>query len=242
MSTDVALTIVLFTAVALLALAQFVRIPYPILLVLGGLGLGAIPSLPKVELEPEVVLVVFLPPLLYSAAYFTPLRELRRNVGPISLLSIGLVLATAVAVASVAHVLLDFGWAEAFVLGAIVAPTDPVAATAIAHRLGIPNRIVTIVEGESLINDGTALVAYKFAVAAVLTGSFSLLEAGGEFVVSVLGGIAVGIAVGAAIAWVRRRIDAPPVEVTIALFSGFFAYLPAEEIGVSGVLAAVTVG
>jgi CPA1 family monovalent cation:H+ antiporter len=242
MSTDVALTIVLVSAVALLALAQFVRVPYPILLVLGGLGLGAIPSLPKVELEPEVVLVVFLPPLLYSAAYFTPLRELRRNVGPISLLSIGLVLATAVGVAWVAHALLDFGWAEAFVLGAIVSPTDPVSATAIAHRLGIPNRIVTIVEGESLINDGTALVAYKFAVAAVLTGSFSLIEASGDFVWSVLGGIAVGIAVGAVIAAVRRRIDAPPVEVTIALFSGFFAYLPAEEIGVSGVLAAVTVG
>ena len=242
MSTEVAFTIVLLAAVALLVVAQFTRIPYPILLVLGGLGLGAIPSLPEVVLEPEVVLVVLLPPLLYSAAYFTPLRELRRNVGPISVLAIGLVLATMVVVAVVAHEALDFGWAESFVLGAIVSPTDPVAATAIARRLNVPNRIVTIVEGESLINDGTALVAYKFAVAAVLTGSFSLIEASGDFVLSVLGGVAVGIVVGAMIAWVRRRIDAPAVEVTIALFSGYFAYLPAEAIHVSGVLAAVTVG
>ena len=128
-------------------------------------------------------------------------------------------------------------------LGAIVSPTDPVAATAIARRLHVPGRIVTIVEGESLINDGTALVAYKFAVAAVVTGSFSLIEASGEFVVSALGGIAVGIAIGAARRGSsRRRLDNPPVEVTIALFTAYFAYLPAEALGVSGVLAAVTVG
>ena len=127
-------------------------------------------------------------------------------------------------------------------LGAIVSPTDPVAATSIARRLHVPGRIQTIVEGESLINDGTALVAYKFAVAAVVTGSFSLAEASGEFVLSVLGGIGVGIAVGYVIASIRRRLDNPPVEVTIALFSAYFAYLPAEAIGVSGVLAAVTVG
>ena len=147
-----------------------------------------------------------------------------------------------VGVAWVAHAALGFDWAPAFVLGAIVSPTDPVAATAIARRLGVPGRIVTIVEGESLINDGTALVAYKFAVAAVVAGTFSLAEASGEFVVGVLGGIGVGIVAGAIIAFGRRRIDAPAVEVTIALFSGYFAYLPAEAIGVSGVLAAVTVG
>ena len=141
-----------------------------------------------------------------------------------------------------AHAALDFGWAEAFVLGAIVSPTDPVAATAIARRLRVPGRIVTIVEGESLINDGTALVAYKFAVAAVVTGSFSVVDASVDFVVSVAGGIAIGIAFGAVIAWVRSRLDNPPVEITIALFSAYFAYLPAEAVGVSGVLAAVTVG
>lgn len=242
MHTDVAVLVILVAVAGLLIASQFIRVPYPILLVLGGLGLAFFPDLPEVELEPEVVLVAVLPPLLYSAAYFTPLRELRRNVKPITALAIGLVLATMVGVACVAHAALDFGWAEAFVLGAIVSPTDPVAATAIAHRLNVPNRIVAIIEGESLINDGTALVAFKFAVAAVVTGTFSLVSATGDFFVTVIGGIAVGIAVGAAIAWVRRRINEPPVEVTIALFSGFFGYLPAEALGVSGVLAAVTVG
>jgi CPA1 family monovalent cation:H+ antiporter len=242
MDLELALTTVLAVVVLLLITAQFTRVPYPILLVIGGLGLALLPPIPKVELEPDLVLIVILPPLLYAAAYFTPLRELRRNVREISALAVGLVLATMIGVAVVAHLALGFDWAPAIVLGAIVSPTDPVAATAIARRLGIPGRIVAIVEGESLINDGTALVAYKFAVAAVVTGAFSLLDAAGEFFVVVLGGIAVGIVAGAAIAFVRRRIDASPVEVTLALFSGYFAYLPAEAIGVSGVLAAVTVG
>jgi Na+/H+ antiporter len=242
MSTELALLSILAAVTALLILSQWTRTPYPILLVVGGLALALIPGIPEVHLEPDLVLLILLPPILYAAAYFTPLRELRRNVGPVSLLAVGLVLATMLVVAAVAHTALGFGWAEAFVLGAIVSPTDPVAATAIARRLGVPGRIVTIVEGEALINDGTALVAYKFAVAAVVTGSFSALEAGGDFVVGVAGGVAVGIAIGAVIAAVRRRIDNPPVEVTIALFSAYFAYLPAEAIGVSGVLAAVTVG
>jgi CPA1 family monovalent cation:H+ antiporter len=242
MHFEVALVLILVVVVALLVAAQFLRIPYPIMLVIGGLGLAAVPGIPDVELEPDVVLYVVLPPLLYAAAFFTPLRELRRNVGSISLLAVGLVLATMVVVAVVAHVALDFGWPESFVLGAIVSPTDPVAATAIARRLGVPGRIVTIVEGEALINDGTALVAYRFAVAAVVTGSFSLFEASGEFVVSAAGGIAVGMAIGAIVSWVRSRLDNPPVEITIALFTAYFAYLPAEAIGVSGVLAAVTVG
>jgi monovalent cation/hydrogen antiporter len=242
MSTEVALLCILAAVTLLLIAAQWTRIPYPILLVCGGLGLAAIPGIPDVELDPDVVLIVILPPLLYAAAFFTPLRELRRNVRAISMLAVGLVLTTMAAVAVVAHEALDFDWAEAFVLGAIVSPTDPVAATAIARRLGVPGRIVTIVEGESLVNDATALVAYKFAVAAVVTGGFSLLDASGEFVLTVAGGIAVGMLVGAVIAAVRRRLENPPVEVTIALLSGYFAYLPADAIGVSGVLAAVTVG
>ncbi|MEZ5073971.1 MAG: Na+/H+ antiporter [Solirubrobacterales bacterium] len=242
MEIEVALTTILAVVVLLLVAAQFTRVPYPILLVLGGLALGLVPPIPDVTLDPDLVLIVILPPLLYAAAYFTPLRELRRNVREVSALAVGLVLATMVGVAVVAHQALGFDWPAAFVLGAIVSPTDPVAATSIARRLGIPGRIVSVVEGESLINDGTALVAYKFAVAAVVTGTFNLFAAAGEFVVVVVGGVVVGIAVGAVIAFVRRRIDAPPVEVTIALFSGYFAYLPAEAIGVSGVLAAVTVG
>jgi Na+/H+ antiporter len=239
---DLALFIVLTAVVALLIAAQWLRLPYPILLVIGGLALGLIPDAPDTELDPDLVLVVMLPPLLYAAAYFTPLRDLRQNVRQISLLAVGMVLVTMVAVATVAHAALDFGWRESFVLGAIVGPTDPVAATSIARRLHLPPRVVTIIEAESMINDGIALVAYRFAVAAVVSGSFSLLDAGGEFVVNAVAGIAIGIAIGFVIAAVRRRLDNPPVEVTIALFSGYFAYLPAEAIGVSGVLAAVTVG
>ncbi|MBA2240972.1 MAG: Na+/H+ antiporter [Solirubrobacterales bacterium] len=242
MDLELALTAILGAVVAMLVAAQLLRVPYPILLVVGGLGLGLVPGIPSVELEPDLVLVILLPPLLYAAAFFTPLRELRRNVRAISLLAIGLVLATMLSVALVAHHALGFAWGPAFVLGAIVSPTDPVAATAIARRLGVPTRIVTIVEGESLINDGTALVAYRFAVAAVVTGSFSLAEATGQFFVSALGGIAVGVAIGAVISVIRKRLDNPPVEVTVALFTAYFAYLPAEAIGVSGVLAAVTVG
>ena len=133
-------------------------------------------------------------------------------------------------------------WAAGFVLGAVVSPTDPLAATAIARQLGVPRRAVAIIEGESLVNDGTALVLYKFAVAAVVTGSFSLLDASGSFVWSVLGGIAVGLVVGRVIRFVRRRVFNPPLEVTLAFLTGYFAFLPASAIGASGVLAVVTAG
>jgi monovalent cation/hydrogen antiporter len=244
-STDDTLVLVALLAavVALLALAQVIRVPYPILLVLGGLGLGFVPGIPEIELPPDLVLVAVLPALLYGAAFFTSLRELRENVRAISLLAVGLVLATMVLVAVVAHAVVPgLSWAGAFVLGAIVSPTDPTAAAAIAERLGLPRRFVGVIEGESLVNDGTALVAYRYAVAAVVTGGFSLASASARFLVSVLGGIALGLAVGFLIRQVRRRIDNPPVEITISMLSGYFAYLPAEAAGVSGVLAAVTTG
>jgi Na+/H+ antiporter len=233
----------LLVAIAVLgAAARAVNIPYPIVLVVGGLGLGFLPGLPDVELEPELVLVIFLPPLLYSAAFFANLHDLRRNLRPISLQAIGLVLLTMCAVAVVVEALVpDMPWAAAFTLGAIVAPTDPVAATEIARRMAVPRRIVSVVEGESLVNDGTALVAYRAAVAAV-GGSFSLWEAGLDFVLSAAGGIAVGLAVGWLIAEIRRRIDDIPVEITISLLSGYAGYVPAEALDLSGVLAAVTVG
>jgi len=228
---------------ALLSLAPILQLPYPILLVLGGLALGFVPGLPHLILNPDIVLVAILPPLLYSAAFFTSLRDLRVNIRPLSLLAIGLVLVTTVSVAAVAHtVIAGMTWPVAFVLGAIVSPTDAVAATAIASRLGIPRRLVSLIEGESLINDATALVAYRFAVVAVVTGSFSLWNASWHFVYSVLGGIGIGLAVGYVIRQVRRRLDHSPTEIAIALFSGYFAYLPAEAAGVSAVLAAVTVG
>src|SRR5690349_15307168 len=227
----------------LLALAQSARVPYPILLVLGGIAIGFIPGVPHVALRPEIVLVAILPPLLYAAAFFTSLRDLRRNVRPLSLLAVGLVLVTVVGVAAAAHVgISGLDWPTCFVIGAIVAPTDAVAATAIASRLGVPRRLVAIIEGESLINDATALVAYSFAVAAVVTGSFSFWHAAWRFVVDVIGGIAIGLAVGVVLRQIRRRLDHSPTEIAIALLSGYFAYLPAEAAGVSAVLAVVTVG
>jgi monovalent cation/hydrogen antiporter len=227
----------------LLAVASKARIPYPILLVLGGLALGFIPGIPHVTLEPRIVLVAILPPLLYSAAFFTSLRDLRANMRPISLLAIGLVLTTTVVVAVVSHEAISgLSWPVAFVVGAVVAPTDPVATTTIARRLGVPRRLVAIIEGESLINDATALVLYRVAVAAVVTGSFSIWHATAHFFLDVIGGVAIGLAVGFLIRQVRRRLDHSPTEIAIALFSGYFAYLPAEALGVSAVLAAVTVG
>jgi len=239
---ELILLALLAAVTALTALAPTLRVPYPILLVLGGLALGFIPGVPTITLPPEVVLVGVVPPLLYSAAFFTGLRELRANVRPIGLLAVGLVVATMLAVATVAHYATGLSWPAAFVLGAIVGPTDPIAATAIAGRLGVPRRIVTIVEGESLVNDATALVLYATAVTAVLTGSFSLWNAGLDFAVSVVGGLAVGLGVGWMVALIRIRLDNIPAEILISLLCGYLAYIPAQALGVSGILAAVTVG
>jgi Na+/H+ antiporter len=233
----------LLVAVAALAVvARVIRVPYPIPLVIGGLALGFAPGMPDIELDPDIVLLVFLPPLLYAAAFFSNLRELRAYLRPISTLAIGLVVVTTVSVAAAAHYVIGLDWPVAFVLGAVVSPTDAVAPATILRRLGVPRRVVTIVEGENLTNDWTALVTYRFAVVAVVSGSFSLVEAGPEFVLTGVGGIAVGVIAGKAIAAVRRRLDDPPTEITISLLTAYAAYLPAEELGLSGVMAAVTVG
>jgi Na+/H+ antiporter len=224
------------------SLASLLRVPYPITLVLGGLAIGFIPGVPSPELDPELVLLIFLPPLLYGAAFFTSLRDLRRSARPIALLAIGLVLTTMGAVAVVAHEVLGLSWGVSFVLGAIVSPTDAVAPAEILRRIGAPRRLLTVVEGENLTNDWTALVLYKVAVAAVVTGTFSLLDASVEFVLSGIGGLAVGLVAGRIIREVRRRINDPPTEITISILSGYAAYLPAEELGFSGVIAAVTIG
>jgi CPA1 family monovalent cation:H+ antiporter len=238
------LLLVLMVAVGgLSVLAGTVRVPYPILLVLGGLVLGFLPGVPRAELPPDLVLVLFLPPLLYQAAFFSSPRDLRADARTITLLAVGLVLATICAVAAVAHALVGgLPWAAAFTLGAIVSPTDPLAATAIARRLGVPRRLVTVLEGESLVNDATALVAYRLAVGAVVAGSFTLWEAGLQFVGRGIGGVAIGLAVGLLVAEARRRIEDPPVEIVLSVVTGYAAYLPAELLGASGVLAAVTAG
>jgi CPA1 family monovalent cation:H+ antiporter len=239
---EIQLVLLLTVGVGLLLLSQPLRIPYPILLVLGGLGLGFVPGVPNVIMPPDIVLFGILPPLLYSAAFNTGLRELRQNLRAISLLAVGLVAATMVSVAAVAHYAIHLSWAPAFVLGAVVSPTDPLAASAIGRRFGVPRRPLAIIEGESLVNDGTALVLLKFAVAAVVAGSFSPMHAAADFVWTVVGGIGVGLVVGYAIRLVRRRLDNPPLEIMIAFLTGYFTFLPATAIGASGVLAVVTAG
>jgi monovalent cation/hydrogen antiporter len=240
---DLLLLGLMVAVVGLSVLARAIRVPYPILLVLGGLVLGFVPGMPTIALLPELVLVLFLPPLLYSAAFFSSLRDLQADLGAISLAAVGLVLATMGAVAVTAHaVVAGLPWAAAFALGAIVAPTDPLAATAIAGRLGVPRRLVTLLEGESLINDATALVAYRIAVAAAVGGSFVAWQAGLRFVVDAAGGVAIGLLVGWLAVAVRRRLDDPVVEIVVTLVTGYLAYLPADQLGVSGVLAAVTAG
>ena len=255
---EIEMILVLLVAVAALAtLANRIEVPYPILLVLGGLVLGFVPKLPRVELEPDVVFLLFLPPLLYVSALFTSWRDFRANLRPISLLAVGLVLMTTCVVAAVAHWAVGLPWAPAFVLGAIVSPTDAIAATSVAQRLGVPRRIVTVLEGESLVNDATGIVAYRIAVAAVMVGTFSFLQAGLQFVIGAIGGIAVGFAVGWLVIWARRHVaDDPDIQNTVSLLTPFAAYLLAEEpshwawaqlglpgdFAFSGVLAVVTTG
>jgi CPA1 family monovalent cation:H+ antiporter len=237
------LVALLLALAALLIAAPAARIPYPIFLVLGGLALGFVPGMPSLQLPPDVVLVAVLPPLLYLSAFFTSLRDLRANLRAIGILAVGLVIATMVTVAVVAHAAVDgLPWSAAFVLGAVVAPTDPIASTAIMRRLGVPRRIVSVVEHESLVNDGTALVLYRVAVVAVVSGSFSFWDASLRFVWSVVGGVGIGLVVGFLVAAVRRRLDNPPVEVTISLMTGYLAFIPANAAEASGVLAVVTAG
>ncbi len=240
---EVILIALLVSVTVLSAAARAIDVPYPIVMVIGGVLLGLVPGLPDVQLDPDLVLLVFLPPLLYTGAFFSNLRDLRDNLRAISLLSIGLVIATVLAVAVVAHEFIDdLSWPVCFVLGAIVGPTDPVAATAIMRRLGVPRRLVSVVEGESLLNDATALVAYKIALAAVGGAAFSLLDAGWDFLWKASGGIAIGLIVGYVIAEIRKRLHDPLIENTIGLLTAYAAYVPAEQLQVSAVLAAVTAG
>jgi len=224
-------------------LARRVNVPYPLFLVVGGLVISLIPGLPRVTLAPQYVFLVFLPPLLYYAAILTSWRDFVANIRPISTLAVGLTLFTMLAVAIVAHYFLPgFPWPVAFVLGAIVSPPDAIAATAIAKRLRVPKRVVSILEGESLVNDAIALVAYRFATVAVLTGIFSLPVAAGQIVLASVGGIVIGYLAGLIVAWIRPRVEDPGVEGVISLLTPYFAYIPAERLHVSGVLATVTCG
>jgi Na+/H+ antiporter len=234
----------LLGAAALLAqLALSLRVPYPVLLVLGGLVIAFVPGLPNVQIPPEAIFLIFLPPLLNFAAFFSSPLDLRAHLRPILLLAVGLVLVTTAVVALVAHLLVDVPWAAAFVLGAILAPTDPVAAEAVFRRLGMPGRIGTVVEGESLINDGTGLVAYRVAVAAVLSGAFSVWEAGLQFLLVSAGGIVVGLVLGMVVLPLWARVREPSIFIALSLLTAYATYILAEEIlHVSGILAVVSYG
>lgn len=236
--------LLLVASTVLAVVARRIAVPYPVLLVLGGLVLGIVPGLPRPELEPDVVFLLFLPPILFAAGYFTSIRDLRHKAQPIALLAIGLVLFTTAVVGVVIHLLVpEMGWAASFALGAIVAPPDAVAATTIFQRLGVPRRIVVVLEGESLLNDATALIAYRLAVGVAMgTTAFSLVDAGSSFVVSAVGGVAIGLLVGAVVAWLVARIDDEVFSVIVTFLAPIFAYVPADQLHLSGVLATVVAG
>ena len=235
--------ILMLAAALLVRVAEFGKVPAPIVLVLGGLAIAFVPGLPAVELDPDTIFLVFLPPLVYAAGWRASPQELRAVVRPLGLLSIGLVFLTAGAVALVAHQLVPgLGWAEAAVLGAVLAPTDAVAATAVFRRIGGPERVRLLVEGESMINDGTALVIYRIAVGVATGSAFSFGGAALEFVAVSLGGIAVGLAVGfLSILVIRRQTDTGLV-IVLTVLAAYAAYIGAEEAHVSGILAAVVAG
>jgi len=234
----------LVVVVILVMLARRLNIPYPIPLVLGGLALGFVPGLPHIAMPPDLVLLVFLPPLLYSEALTLSWRDFRANLRPISLLAFGLVAMTTLIVAVVAHAVIPgLPWAAAFVLGAVVAPTDEVAVSAVAERLKLPHRLLVIIEAESLVNDAVSLVLYRLAAAAVVTGTFSWLSGGFQFLINSCGGVGIGLVVGYGVSQLRRHLKPDPlIENTISLLTPFIAYLPAESLHVSGVLSVVTTG
>jgi CPA1 family monovalent cation:H+ antiporter len=241
---DIESILVLVLAAALLVrLADFGKIPAPIVLVVGGLAIAFVPGLPSVELEPDTIFLVFLPPLVYAAGWRASPLELRTVMRPLALLSVGLVFLTAAVVALVAHATVPgLTWAEAAILGAVLAPTDTVAATSIFRRLGAPERVRLLVEGESMINDGTALVLYRIAVGVALGGAFSFGGAALEFVGVAAGGILAGLAIGVFSDRVLRRLSDSDLTIMLSVLTAYGAYLGAEELHVSGILAAVVAG
>lgn len=223
--------------------ARRLNMPYAVILVLGGMALAFVPGLPAVTLDPQIALAFFLPPLLQASAWRTDWRAFRANIRPILLLAVGAVLFTAVVIAVVAKLLIPgLPWAAAVALGAIVAPPDAVAAAAVLQRLRIPRRIVTVLEGESLVNDATALVLYRFAIAAVAAGGVAIEQAAFSFVLVAAGGIAVGYGVALAAAWVFPRLKDTLLVVAASFIACFASFMAAEAFHLSGVMAVVTTG
>jgi monovalent cation/hydrogen antiporter len=236
------LVVLLAVVAAVATVAARLTIPPAILLVLTGVILALIPGLPKVELAPELVLLLVLPPVIYASAVAMSWRDFRFNLRPIALLAVGCVLFTTVAVAAASHWLLGLAWPVGFVLGAIVSPPDVMAPLSIARRLQLPKRILVILEGEGLANDAAALILYRFAVAAVSAGTFSFVEAVGLFAAIVIGEIFWGIGVGWLMLRLRRWVRDPRIEITLSILTPFLSYWVPEYLGGSGVLATVTTG
>jgi len=235
--------ILLLAVISVVALiAKRLKIPPAILLVITGAGLALIPDLPTLELAPDLVLVLVLPPIIYWDAVKMSWKEFRFNLRPIALLAIGCVVFTTVAVAAATHWLLGFPWPVGFVLGAIISPPDAVAPLAIAQRMQLPRRLIVVLEGEGLANDATALVLYRFAVTAVSVGSFSFVEAAGSFMAILVGEVVWGIGVGWLILRLRRWVRDPGIEFMLSILTPFMAYWPPEQLGGSGVLATVAAG
>ena len=230
--------------IVLMALANKLKIPSPILLVVMGLTLGFVPALPSFALNPEVVFLLFLPPILYDAASHTSWHDFRAEIRPISTLAILLVFFTSVSVAVASHYFIPgFTWPMAFVLGAIVSPPDAVAASGIIKGLGLNKRVITILQGESLVNDASALIAYRFAIAAMTTGSFMLWRAGLEFFILVIGGILIGAMIAYVFIQIHKRIlDSSIISTSFTILTPFISYLIAEHLNTSGVLSVVSTG
>ena len=243
MKPEEALVLILGAVVAVVLVGQRLRLPYPIALVIGGLGISLIPGLPRLRIQPDLVFLIFLPPLLYAAGWLTSWHDFKANLRPIFLLAVGLVLFTTVVVGLAVHALIpEMPLAVAFALGAIVSPPDAVAATAIAQEAHLPKRIVTVLEGESLVNDATGLVALRFAVVAAASGTFSPSRAAAEFIWMVGGGIALGLVVAVAMSRVARFVKDDALLITLSFLVPYLAYLPADRSHVSGVLATVAAG
>ncbi len=220
------------------------KFPFSILLVLCGVAISLIPSLPDIELNPNIVFLIFLPPLLYGSAWYTSWHDFKSAIRPITLAAVGLVLFTTIAVAIAAHLLIpDLSWPVAFLIGAIVSPPDALAATSITKGLGLSPRIIAILEGESLLNDASGLIAYKYALVAITAGSFALWDASVNFLLVASAGVAIGFAIGYAMYLVHKHFICDPViEVTLTFLTPFASYLLAEHFHFSGVLAVVTTG
>jgi Na+/H+ antiporter len=242
---NIGLVILLLFGVAFLGvLSNRFKFPFPIALVLSGLAISLVPGLPLIELDPNVLFIIFLPPLLYSAAWQTSWHDFKTYRRAISLAAIGLVLLTTVIVAIVAHAIIpQISWPLSFLLGAIISPPDAIAATSVTRGLGLDPRLISILEGESLVNDASGLIAYRYALTAIMTGNFVLWEAGLNFVWVVLAGVAIGLAIGFLMFLVHKNfICEPVIEVTLTFLTPFASYMIAEHFHVSGVLAVVSTG